>query len=140
MTTTIEVGIGFDGAVCRNTESTLGHLTVGPERLLTWLESQLGLELPEVSFTSRMVQYLTCLQEQGGTGRFYGESLKHDELGVARTLLQWRDSWYEAGWDGDGFDVDASTRLLDMGTVEDMLCVLFPLLYLAPRKNHTKNG
>ena len=85
MTTTIEVGRGFDGTVCRPSGSSLGHLTVGPERLLTWLESQLGLELPEVSFTSRMVQYLTCLHDQGGDGRFYGDSLKQDEFGVAHT-------------------------------------------------------
>ena len=76
MTTTIEIGKGFDGAVCRNSESTLGHLTVGPERLLNWLESQLGLELPEVSFTSRMVQYLTCLHALDNPERFF-----HAEMG-----------------------------------------------------------
>lgn len=127
MTVTIEVGNGFDGPVCRIPDSSLGRLTVGPERLLSWLESQLGLELPEVSFTSRMVQYLTCLQEQDNDLRFHHESLKQDEFGVARTLLQWRDAWFEAGWDGEGFDVDASTRLLDMGSVEGIAFASVPL-------------
>ncbi len=67
MTVTIEVGQGLEGSVSRSPTSSLGHLTVGPERLLSWLESQLGLELPSISFTTRMVQYLTCIK--GNRGR-----------------------------------------------------------------------
>lgn len=126
MTVNIEVGKGLNGPVCRIPDSSLGRLTVGPDRLLSWLESQLGLELPEASFTSRMVQYLSCLQEQD-SDRFYTESLAQDEFGVARTLLQWRDAWFEAGWDGAGFDPGASTRLLDMGTVEGLAADTVPL-------------
>lgn len=125
MTVTIEVGKGLDGPISRNPASSIGHLTVGPERLLTWLESQLGLELPDVSFTSRMVQYLTCLKQFDD--RFYSESLSQDEFGVARRLLQWRDAWFEAGWDGGGFDEEASTRLLDMSTVEGLALGEVPL-------------
>jgi len=115
---TITVGKELDRTSCVTPESSIGHLSVGPIQFLSWLESQLGLELPEVSFTARMVQYLSCLKEKKGF--FYEESLKQDEFGVARTLLQWRDTWFEAGWDGDGFDVDASERLLEAGTVEDL--------------------
>ncbi|MEX0709389.1 MAG: PD-(D/E)XK nuclease family protein [Woeseia sp.] len=118
MTTHFTIGRELESGVCETPTSSLGTITGGPIQLLSWLESQLGLELPEVSFTARMVPYLNCLQAQGGRGRFYAESMKQDEFGGARTLLQWRDAWYEAGWDGGGFDVDDSTRLLDMGTVE----------------------
>ena len=118
MSTHFTVGQSLESGVCIAPGSSLGEVVGGPMQLLSWLESQLGLELPEVSFTSRMVPYLSCLQEHGGDGRFYAESLKQDEFGVARTLLQWRDTWYEAGWDGGGFEVDDSSRLLDMGTVE----------------------
>ena len=118
MTVTIEVGQGLEGSISRTPASSLGHLTVGPERLLSWLESQLGLELPSVSFTTRMVQYLACIKEQDKPERFYHESLKQDELGVSRTLLQWRDTWYQAGWDGQPFNSDTSDRLRDMADVE----------------------
>ena len=120
MTTSFAIGRDLESGTATAPRSALGRITGGPLQLLSWLESQLGLELPEVSFTARMVPYLNCLKEQGGDGRFYAESMRQDEFGVARTLLQWRDTWYEAGWEGDGFDVNDSTRLLDMGTVEGL--------------------
>jgi ATP-dependent helicase/nuclease subunit B len=127
LTTHFTVGRDLESGVCEAPDSALGDVTAGPLQLLSWLESQLGLELPDVSFTARMVPYLNCLQEQGGAGRFYAKSTKQDEFGVARTLLQWRDTWYEAGWDGDGFEVNDSTRLLDMGTVEGSAAAGVPL-------------
>ena len=126
MTTHFTIGRDLETGACEAPTSSLGAITGGPIQLLSWLESQLGLELPEASFTARMVPYLNCLQEEGGHGRFYAESMKQDEFGVARTLLQWRDTWYEAGWDGDGFDIDDSTRLLDMGTVEGIAAAEVP--------------
>jgi len=80
-----EIGKGFGGPACRTPTTASGCLTVGPERLLSWLESQLGLELPTISFTTRMVQYLTCLQQSDNPDRFYHESSKQDGSGVART-------------------------------------------------------
>lgn len=118
MTVTIEVGQGLEGSVSRSPTSSLGHLTVAPERLLSWLESQLGLELPSVSFTTRMVQYLACIKQQDKPQRFYHKSLQQDELGVSRTLLQWRDIWYQAGWNGEPFNSEPSDRLGDMADVE----------------------
>ena len=120
MTTTIEVGKDLDGAICQLPKSALGHLVGGPSRLLMWLESQLGLELPEISFTSRMIRYLSCLQELDGPDRFYHESLEQDEFGVARTLLQWRDTWSEAGWRGGDVGDDGTPRLVDMQDIEKL--------------------
>jgi ATP-dependent helicase/nuclease subunit B len=118
--TRIEVGKDFDGAISIVPKSTLGHLVCGPSRLLSWLESQLGLESPEVSFTSRMVLYLSCIKELDGPERFYHESLKQDEFGVARTLMQWRDTWFEAGWQGDVVGADNTPRLVDMQDIEKL--------------------
>lgn len=84
----ITVGKSLDGPVCRQPESALGVLTVGPLGLLSWLESQLGLKLPDVSFTARMIRYLDCLK-QAAPGRFYERSLAQDEFGTARTLPDW---------------------------------------------------
>lgn len=121
------IGKGLETGVCSNPSSSLGRLTGDPTKLLFWLESQRGLELPEVSFTARMIPYLACLRQYDDGNRFYSNSLEQDEFGVARTLLQWRDTWYEAGWSGDGFGENASTRLLDMGTVEGTAATDVPL-------------
>lgn len=119
-TVQFEIGKDLDRGVCATPRTKLGHLTTGPRGLLQWLESQLGLELPTASFTARMVPYLNCLQQRDSADAFYHKSLQRDEFGVARTLLQWRDTWFEAGWNGDGFDVDASLRLLELGSIEDL--------------------
>ncbi len=76
----IFVGNEFDRGACGVPESSLGTVTTGPKGLLSWLESQLGLELPSVSFSARMVPYLNGLREYDDGKRFYSESLKKDEL------------------------------------------------------------
>lgn len=117
---TISVGKDLDHTNCVLPQSSLGQLNVGPIQLLAWFESQLGLELPEISFTSRMVQYLSCLKELDGPHRFYHKSLQQDEFGVASTLLQWRDTWFEAGWQGGEIGDDDTPRLVDMQELEKL--------------------
>jgi RecB family exonuclease len=113
----ITFGEDLDGALACVPVTAIGELTCGPLRLLSWLESQLGLKLPEVSFTSRMIQYLECLKREA-PGRFYEKSLAQDEFATARTLLQWRDTWYEAGWRGEAFPNGTPSRLADIAAVE----------------------
>ena len=105
------IGKDINRGTCAPSSSALGEVTTGPHGLLNWLESQLGLALPPVSFTARLVPYLNCLREHDSEDAFFHKSLARDEFGVATRLLQWRDTWFEAGWDGGGFDVDASSRL-----------------------------
>jgi len=119
MSVLITVGLGLDNVVASPHKDSAGVLTVGPNQLLQWLESQFALELPEVSFTKRMLQYLACLKEANLESRFYFRSMELDELGVARRLLHWRDKWYEAGWDGTPFD-NANQRLNDIADVEQL--------------------
>ncbi len=113
----ITLGKDLDGALAVRPVSAIGDLTCGPMQLLSWLESQLGLTQPEASFTSRMVQYLECLKQSAG-GCFYEASLIQDEFATARTLLQWRDACYEAGWTGGAFADGAPPRLHDLAAVE----------------------
>lgn len=121
----ITLGKEHDGALAVVPQSAIGELTCGPAGLLSWLESQLGLKLPEASFTSRMVRYLDCLKREA-TGSFYEQSLAQDEFATARTLLQWRDTWYEAGWRGQSFPEDAPTRLRDLASVEQHAQSILP--------------
>ncbi|MEH6626623.1 MAG: PD-(D/E)XK nuclease family protein [Motiliproteus sp.] len=117
MSVSITVGLGLDGTVASPHRASVGELLGGPSRLLQWLESQLGLELPQASFTQRVLQYLACLKQCDAAERFYHQSLSLDELGVARRLLEWRDIWYEAGWQGKPL-VSTGQRLADMAEVE----------------------
>ena len=117
MSVSITIGLNLTGAVAAPHLASAGQLTGSPERLLQWLESQLGLELPSASFTERLLQYLSCLKQSDNENRFFHQSLILDELGVAKRLLQWRDTWYESGWTGGAF-VGARPRLADMAEVE----------------------
>ena len=55
--------------------------------------------------------------EASSPDRFFHRSFEIDPVNVARTLLDWREQWYEAGWDGT-FPDDAPARLADMAAVE----------------------
>ena len=117
MTVYITVGVSLDTILAIPHRQQLGSIAGGPLQLLQWLESQLGLEVQEVSFTTRMLQYLSVLRQNNNANRFYAKSFDVDEMGVAKRLLQWRDELYEAGWMGSDFK-GASTRLTDIADVE----------------------
>lgn len=117
MTVCITVGVSLDTMLATPHHQKLGSIVGGPLQLLQWLESQLGLEVQEVSFTTRMLQYLSALRQANNANRFYSQSFDVDEMGVAKRLLQWRDELYDAGWTGSDFEA-ASTRLTDMADVE----------------------
>ena len=57
-----------------------------------------------------------CEKRQCRPASFH-RSLEIDPVNVARTLLDWRAQWYEAGWNGT-FPVDVPARLADMAAVE----------------------
>jgi hypothetical protein len=72
MSVSITIGINLTGAVAAPHLASAGQLTGSPERLLQWLESQLGLELPSASFTERLLQYLSCLKQSDPIYPFIG--------------------------------------------------------------------
>ena len=115
----VRFGLDFDGMLPFLPESRIGYVTAGPQQLLSILETQLGLLPVAFSGGARIVQYWACLKEANNPGRFYHRSFEADELGVARTLLDWRDRWHEAGWEGK-FDRSAGKRLDDLAEVESI--------------------
>ena len=112
----ITLAIKGDGALPEHLPDSLGHITVGPHGFLGALETQLGIPASDVSFTTRLVQYLACVEQCNHPEAFYHASYEADPFSVARALLQWRDQWYLAGWQGT-FN-DAPAKLLDMGAIE----------------------
>lgn len=113
----IRLGLALDGASHLAPGNRLGEWTTGPQGLLAQLELELGLAAPPVSHTSRVMHYSLALEKANNGKRFYSESFSVDPLGVAGTLLEWRDGLIEAGWTGDATPSDGQ-RLADLSAVE----------------------
>lgn len=113
----INFGQDFDGYQSPRLKDLCGEVTLGPLGFLNLLEVRLGLRGCWESEHLRVVQYLGALREADDEQRFYSRSLAVDQLAVARTLLDWRDTWIEAGWSGAVRPAD-SRRLKDLATVE----------------------
>lgn len=113
----ITLGLGLDGLKPKLSPSTIGVKEVGPMGLLAILETQCGIAPMVDSPTTRIIQYLACLKACDHPQRFYHRSFAVDQFNVAKTLLNWRDNWYESGWQGV-FTEAVSDRLQDMAAVE----------------------
>ena len=113
----IVFGLHLDGLKPKMPRTAAGSVTVGPKGMLDVLETQLGLSAPTPHPSEAPLSYLQFLREASSPDRFFYRSLQIDQVNVARTLLDWREQWYEAGWDGT-FPNDAPTRLADMAAVE----------------------
>jgi len=112
-------GLGLDGLKPIVPENTSGTAILGPKGLLQTLELQLGLPTPGGHPSETLFGYLQCLRKSSSPDRFFHQSLNVDPVSVARTLLAWRQQWYEAGWDGT-FPEDVPDRLADMAAVESV--------------------
>lgn len=117
----VRFGLDFDGRQPTSAETSLGFVVAGPSLFLSILETQLGIIPAVAPGGTRIVQYRACLREMDSPKRFYHRSFEVDEIGVARALLQWRDTWYMAGWRGT-FNGPVSQRLQDMAAVEAIAC------------------
>ena len=113
----IKLGHGLDGLKPKISVSTIGIKEVGPVGFLAILETQCGIAPIVDSPTTRIIQYLACLKACDTPERFYHRSFAVDQFNVAKTLLNWRDTWYESGWNGL-FTENVFGRLQDMADVE----------------------
>ena len=112
----IHFGQTFNGNRSLTLPDSLGQQVLGPAGLLNLLETHLGLLVLLPTQSERIVQFrnvLNVCKEH----TFYHKSFELDELGTARTLLQWRDTWYLHGWQGN-FDPGVSEQLATMAEVE----------------------
>ena len=117
----VRFGLELDRILPTEPQSRLGYVTAGPAAFLSLLETQLGLSAASLPPATRLVQYRACLNRFDSPERFYHDSFQEDDLSVARTLLNWRDEWYMAGWDGT-FSKKVGKRLKDMAEVEAIAC------------------
>ena len=113
----IAFGLHLDGLQPQRPRNAAGIATLGPAGLLGVLETHLGLPTVTVHPSETVFAYLQCLRDASSPERFFHRSLQVDPISVARTLVKWREQWYEAGWDGI-FPDHAPARLADMAAVE----------------------
>lgn len=100
-------GLLFRGAMVaehddrQTTAGTLGHPTWNRLGLLADLELRLGIPAANVERGVRLQQWSRRLAELSRLApRFYSKSYDVDPIGTATTLLAWRDSLIDSGWDG----------------------------------------
>jgi len=117
----ITFGLDLDGYRSPRPENRAGKVATGPNGLLTILEVQLGLTDQKTNSSVRIGEYLHCLRSSDNGCRFYSKSFAVDALGVSKTLLFWRDSWIEAGWDQQSEERNHSI-LTDLTAVEEIAC------------------
>ena len=121
----IRFGLHYDGLQPQRPHTALGAVTLGPLGFLNVLETQLGLAPPEATSADVLMAYRACLAECDRADRFYHASFAVDPINVGRTLLHWRATLYEDGWDGR-FAADAPQRLRDLAAVEALAATRVP--------------
>jgi ATP-dependent helicase/nuclease subunit B len=114
----ITFGMDLDGSPWSHEPAALGTVQLGPEGLLSVLETRLGLGGPPIHPARRIDQYLARLEASDEPGEWFHGSLEADPWSTARHLLAWRDELVEAGWDGKAGS-EASPRLAGLAQVEE---------------------
>ncbi len=114
----------FDNEVFLNIDSSqVGVLYAGDGRLLDWLETQLGLQLPQHNTDYLRIelyrQSLMEYRQQQTEMAFYSDSFEADPWATAETLLAWRDELLLAGWNFTILD-DCPLRLRTLVCVEGL--------------------
>jgi RecB family exonuclease len=100
-------------------EAGFGERFVSYGQLCGMLALELGIVQPEISQAKRVSAYREKLAAADSATRFYHASFKLDPLGVAKTLMHWRDELCLAGaGDLSVFGKTKSPRLKDLSEVE----------------------
>lgn len=76
----------------------LGQSVGGPETLLTWLETQLGLAFPRPPFVNRVTELASILDRDADNHPSWKASLEADRWATAKMLLNLRDELRMEGW------------------------------------------
>ncbi|WP_019531412.1 PD-(D/E)XK nuclease family protein [Dasania marina] len=97
----------------------VGIRYIGPNGFISLLEGELGLPMPELSHTKNVMAYLQFLQRPEHSAHFYWQSLQNaSAIRTAETLLQWRNTLYEYGWNGCWQQAEPK-RIADLASVEE---------------------
>src|SRR5438046_1147132 len=98
MSTVLRIGLCCSTVPPNSGTSNLGMYAGGPEVLLRWMETQLGLLTEPLTQLQRVQDYAFTL-DRAPTARF-AASLRTDRWATAVELLERRSELRIAGWDG----------------------------------------
>jgi ATP-dependent helicase/nuclease subunit B len=105
------------------TENWFARIVGGPEDLLEWLETQLGLPQANTHRASRVMQYANATETVSDA--CFAESLQTDRWETASDLLARRDELLLCGWDGS-CDERLPRMVQDLAKVEAFYQGVFP--------------
>ncbi len=111
-------GLYLDGRRGWTQKNAFDRLVLGPSGLLSQLELYLGLSGKRQSRLQRTLLFRKVLENLDDGNRFYSRSIRVDDIGVARRLLEWRDDLYLHGWNGSFGRTAHSKRLHDLADIE----------------------
>ena len=133
ITNATQASDGFDmELVIRNVPGTiqpiwgrnvLNFVEGGPDTLLSWLETQLGLPTPDVQRTARIAAYASVLDRT--LPEVFQASFEADRWSTATILLERRDALRLAGWNGKE-SVSNPSWVNHLGAVEAASQFVFP--------------
>ncbi|MDR1905094.1 MAG: hypothetical protein LBQ88_22790, partial [Treponema sp.] len=117
----ITFGLNLNNAEWSESPAALGEIRFGPERMLSFLQTRLGLGGNGEPAVLRIDQYRRRLAAviAGASGDvWFQKSFELDPWSTATQLLSWRDELILAGWNRPALPADHSKRLAALSAVE----------------------
>ncbi|GHV04886.1 hypothetical protein FACS189485_11050 [Spirochaetia bacterium] len=117
----ITFGLNQNNADWSEKRAAAGEIHLGPERMLSFLQTRLGLGGNDEAAVVRIDQYrkrlAAVLSASSGDGWFQ-KSFELDPWSTARQLLSWRDELILAGWNKHPLLAAQSKRLAALSAIE----------------------
>ena len=113
MKTKIRFGMALDGARWTDRNAAIGEITCGPNGLMKFLETHLGLTGAETAAADRVSQYKAKIA--AANCEWCRASFELDPWGTAKSLLALRDELVELGWNPE---IGGSPRFEALGAIE----------------------
>ena len=85
----------------------VGNIYCGNTQLLQRLLFYAGIPYLPVSNEERIAYYYTCMQGKVDASSPFYNSFKTDSVGMSRTILEWRDTLVEVGWNAKAYTGDS---------------------------------
>ena len=84
-----------------------GNIYCGDVQLLQRLLFYAGVPYRPVANEERIAHYHACMQGKVDASSPFYESFKTDSAGMSRTILEWRDTLVEVGWNAKAYTGDS---------------------------------
>ncbi|MDR1949681.1 MAG: hypothetical protein LBQ38_09830, partial [Spirochaetaceae bacterium] len=117
----ITFGLNLNSAEWSESPAALGEIRFGPERMLSFLQTRLGLGGNDEPAVLRIDQYrrrLAAVIAAASGAVWFQKSFELDPWSTAKQLLSWRDELVLAGWNRSALPAGFSKRLAALSAIE----------------------